>query len=251
MESHNYEKVDLPIWDDKIKPGNPNFKWLFSTLWAILGIFLIAYISFSVFAHFVVANIDLETEKDLFWEFSLKSEWYESFDITKYSIKIPEFEKYDYYLIDDFGQPNAFASFGWQIWVTQELLDTISTEEELFFILSHEVGHVEHRHVLKRLAKDIPMDLTLSFLGLNFDLGFSSSSSLLMNSHSRSAEHESDDYAIALFKKYWLNTACATDFFESSLEMPTILSTHPSNQERIDKITAAWDIKGECKKIER
>lgn len=80
------------------------------------------------------------------------------------------------------------------------------------------------------------MFMTLSFLGLDFNLWIESSNSLLSNTHSRSDETDSDDYAIELFQKYNLNIECATQFFEDSLSIPEILSTHPASKERIEKM---------------
>jgi beta-barrel assembly-enhancing protease len=51
--------------------------------------------------------------------------------------------------------PNAFAVPGGEIVVTSSLLHALETEDELMFILGHEIGHFEHRDHLRSLGRRV------------------------------------------------------------------------------------------------
>jgi Zn-dependent protease with chaperone function len=43
-------------------------------------------------------------------------------------------------------------------------LKNIENQEELVFIMSHEMGHIKNRDVLKAYTTEVPLKLTLSLL---------------------------------------------------------------------------------------
>jgi predicted Zn-dependent protease len=66
---------------------------------------------------------------------------------------------YEFYVLDD-DKINAFALPGGFVFVNKGLLDQ-ATEDELAFVLSHEVGHISARHSLKRLQSSLGISLLL------------------------------------------------------------------------------------------
>ena len=57
---------------------------------------------------------------------------------------------------------NAFALPGGYIILTKGLINFCETPEELIAVISHEIGHIEKRHVVSRLIKDIGLDILTS-----------------------------------------------------------------------------------------
>jgi len=67
---------------------------------------------------------------------------------------------YHFYIIDEKGI-NAFSLPGGYIFVNKEAVNALS-ENELAFVLAHEIGHVCARHAVKRLQASLGMNLVLS-----------------------------------------------------------------------------------------
>ncbi len=67
---------------------------------------------------------------------------------------------YHFYIIDEKGI-NAFSLPGGYIFVNKEAVNVLS-EDELAFVLAHEIGHVCARHAVKRLQASLGMSLVLS-----------------------------------------------------------------------------------------
>lgn len=60
---------------------------------------------------------------------------------------------------------NAFAAPGGPVFVTKKLLDTTSNDAELAYVLGHETGHIEHKHVVEAAAKQQEVALGVGILG--------------------------------------------------------------------------------------
>ncbi|MEZ4334137.1 MAG: M48 family metallopeptidase [Myxococcota bacterium] len=66
-------------------------------------------------------------------------------------------------------EPNAFALPGGTILVTTGLLDRIETENELAFVLAHELGHFAGRDHLRGLGRGVGLATAWGLLGLGRD----------------------------------------------------------------------------------
>ncbi len=53
---------------------------------------------------------------------------------------------------------------GGRITITDTLLSQAKNEEEILFILGHEMGHIQNRDVLRSLARSMPIKVTLEML---------------------------------------------------------------------------------------
>lgn len=58
---------------------------------------------------------------------------------------------YRFHLIPDPDFMNAFALPGGHVFIGQGLLDQISSEDELAFVLGHEIEHIDHYHAVERV----------------------------------------------------------------------------------------------------
>jgi predicted Zn-dependent protease len=59
--------------------------------------------------------------------------------------------QYQFHLISNPDLINAFALPGGHVFVGQGLLDRVSSEDELAFVLGHEIEHIDHYHAVERV----------------------------------------------------------------------------------------------------
>lgn len=67
---------------------------------------------------------------------------------------------YHFYIIDD-KTVNAFSLPGGFVYIFRGLLDKLKTDDEIAFVLGHEVGHIVARHAIKRLQAAMASNLLL------------------------------------------------------------------------------------------
>ena len=150
----------------------------------------------------------------------------------------------------DFGMANAFALPGGRVVLFRGLIDEAESPEEVAGVLAHEMGHVTHRHgtqaILRGLGVEVLFGLMLGELGegLFGDIG----ATLLSLSHSREAEAEADEVALALLDDTGIGARGLAAFFErlaeSGRELPAALqplSSHPSHEARARLFADAAD----------
>ncbi len=128
------------------------------------------------------------------------------------------------------------------IYITSETLKQRYKDDELAFILAHEIGHYAHRDHLRIFSRQILIGLALSSLGCqnasmaNILNGITDIESL---AHSRSQEKNADIYASNMLIKMYGSNKGGKDFIkkiqekENSPEFLKYFSTHPSWQDRL------------------
>ncbi len=232
--------VKLPIkWDyeDNINPSNPDFWWLWKMLIITIPFFIVSYLSFYLFSYFIIWSISLEKEKELFSDIPFIKENKTLLDInTNLTNKIVDLKGINIYL-EDSEDINAYAFIWWNIILTKWLLENIDYEEELIFIVWHEMKHIENRDVLHSLLTEIPFYLTLQFFWFDFNKDISN----IANKYSsRITEINADIWWIELINKMNLNLNCSVNFFENwngdFNNYLLLLSDHPTNVKRIEKM---------------
>jgi predicted Zn-dependent protease len=133
---------------------------------------------------------------------------------------------------------NAFTLPGGNILVSTGLLRFCDTPEELASVLAHEMGHVEERHVVARLVKEMGIEILTS--GDTYVLG--EVTGMLTSTHfDRKQEEEADRFAALLLERSSIEPRTLATLFrrleeESGndlLEHFEIVSTHPSFRSRI------------------
>lgn len=154
--------------------------------------------------------------------------------------------RYDYRLeITASESPNAMAFPGGLIIVTSALLDSAESENELAFVLGHELGHYRNRDHLRRLGRGV-------FLGAVFGsaLGADGGANLGMTiaqltqlGFSREQESDADEVGLAIVYGEYGHVADSWRFFErldeegaSHAEVLSYVSTHPSSEARIQDL---------------
>ncbi len=137
--------------------------------------------------------------------------------------------------------PNAFATLGGTITVTPEMLDILQTEEGLAFVIAHEIGHHERRHVLKGNARNLVIGLAFLAVGAGSGEGSATGiAALPVLSGDRAMEEEADAFAVDLvFEKYGVTDNVDEFFLWASHHDPeskwmTWASTHPHPERRLE-----------------
>ena len=145
--------------------------------------------------------------------------------------------------------PNAFALPGGWIGVTRGLLDSVESENELAFVLGHEIGHFHNRDHLRGLGRGVALGIVLAAVGstgagVAGDLA-SLAGALAQRGFDREQESDADRFGVDLVVAEYGHAGGAAEFFARMPEadgvagdIESYLSTHPLSAERIDAIEA-------------
>jgi len=145
--------------------------------------------------------------------------------------------------------PNAFALPGGTIYLTRGLLDSVESENELAFVLGHEIGHFRNRDHLRSLGRGLMVSLTLSALvgGSAVESIPQVVTALTESGFAREQEDDADAFGLALVQAEYGHVAGADGFFKRlpdanadlADEFASYLSTHPVSESRIENL---WDL---------
>ena len=156
--------------------------------------------------------------------------------------------------------PNAAILPGGHIIVTTALLEEAESENELAFVLAHELGHHLARDPLKGLGRSLVFLTIASVLGIGTGnaevVTFTGS---LTNLHySRQQESAADIYALSAVVRFYGHGGGSLDFFERIQKenkdprgkFSSYFSTHPLTQQRIEHLhqvakKKGWQMTGE------
>ena len=157
-------------------------------------------------------------------------------------------------------QPNAAIIPGGHIIVTTALLEEAESENELAFVLAHELGHHIARDPLKGLGRSLVLVTVASALGFgtgNTDVVHFTGSFANLH-YSRQQESAADVYALSKIISFYGHGGASLDFFERMQtenkdprgKLSAYFSTHPLTQERIDLLhqvatEKGWQMTGE------
>ncbi len=167
---------------------------------------------------------------------------------------------------------NALALHGGTILFTDELVELAGNDEQLQTIYGHELGHLQHRHALRRVIQNSLINAVLIFVlgdasGIP-DLVGGDVFGLADLAWTRELEREADDYALAYMREHDLAPqhfadalkrlecshrtepgddhaseeflACLDEepgWEDDDFQWTFYLSTHPATSERIERFT--------------
>ena len=155
--------------------------------------------------------------------------------------QIPTSE-YDYNIIVlDNAQINAFTIPGGNIYVFSGLISFCESPEQLAAVLAHEMGHVEKRHTVDRLAREFGLSVLFSIMtGGDTVLLTDLYQTLISSGFSRSQEKEADQFALNLLEDASISPKSIASFFRKLNrenlaydENIELVMTHPHNNTRI------------------
>lgn len=149
--------------------------------------------------------------------------------------------KYNFYVIES-QEINAFSMAGGHIWITSSLLNMVENDDELAFVIGHEIAHEDKKHNKKRVQ----------LLVKAYEEGGETSEMLVMIVQtlatlpfSKYDEFEADEWGAFLSKRADFNLQGGITFFEKlstkynesgEKDFGYIFRTHPYTKERIQKL---------------
>lgn len=218
---------------------------------AALGLILVLGLVLMFVGESVVARMSTETEDRIFknFQWGLPTEpWPEGKVILRKLVA----EKADRFSVSIWCSevPNALAVPGGGILVSTGLLELVSSENAVAFVLGHEFGHFLQRDHLRLLGRSVGFGLAAALLGFDssaswlVDVG----GGLIQRSYQRSQERGADLIAVDLMRNAYGGLAGAGEFFEKMGEREgalvrgaSFLSTHPAPDERLETLAMERD----------
>lgn len=164
--------------------------------------------------------------------------------------------------IDDSGVANAMALPGGLIIVTQGLLDQVESENELAFVLGHELGHFKNRDHLRALGRGIVLSVFFAVVTDGDVAGIGiKATDITLRGFSRRQEAQADEFGLAIVNSEYGHVDEAWRLFErwgiddsSFVDLVTYLSTHPETGDRIADMknhaaAQGWHMEGDIKPL--
>lgn len=161
----------------------------------------------------------------------------------------------------DESEPNALALPGGSIVVTSGLLDRVTSENELAFVLGHELGHFRNRDHLRGLGRALGFSMLLVAVGVAHGGGAAelaaTAGEFTQRGFDRAQERRADRFGLELVVAEYGHIAGAAEIFEHlpapegvDGKLAGYLSTHPLHPERIEALhdaarAAHWSEDGE------
>jgi predicted Zn-dependent protease len=151
-------------------------------------------------------------------------------------------------IIKDDATVNAFAVPGGYLYFYTGLMKILDNEAELVGVMAHEMAHVARRHTTKQLTKAYGLEFMLSMLvGKNQNQWITIASELagglVSLKFSRDDEYDADQHAVIYTYPTEWDARGVADFFnkmDSHTPTPVFLSTHPSDEKRVQKVNEEW-----------
>ena len=147
----------------------------------------------------------------------------------------------------DSEQINALAIPGGNVVVFSGLLQSVSSQNGLAFVLAHELGHFVNRDHLRGLGRGILLAaLSTVILGANSDISqmLASASGVQVAQYSQERESEADRIALQVLSCHYGHVGGATELFvalqqrEDAIDFGLLhyFASHPELQTRIDDL---------------
>jgi beta-barrel assembly-enhancing protease len=147
---------------------------------------------------------------------------------------------------------NAFCLPGGTAYFYTGIIKLLDNEAQFAGVMAHEMAHADRRHSTDQLTITYGIDLLLSIaLGNNpnaiAQIAADLAAGLATLAFSREDEYEADQYGVEYMYPTELDAASLGDFFvkiEGQPSPPTFLSTHPSPEDRLQRINDEFQALG-------
>lgn len=146
--------------------------------------------------------------------------------------------------------PNAFALPGGTIVLLDELVAEVKSDDEIYAVLAHEIGHVHERHTLRHVLQTSAVGVLLAAVVGDVvsatSYAVAAVPTFLLNAgYSRDFEREADTFGFTLLDRAGIDRAHFVRFLQrletkgGGAKVPGWLSTHPGADERSKAATGA------------
>ncbi len=143
---------------------------------------------------------------------------------------------------------NAFAAPGGYLYFYTGLMKYLDNSAQLAGVMAHEVAHADRRHSTENMTKVYGFSILVGILLGNNpskleEIAADLAQGLGTLAFSRNHEYEADEYAVrytADTDYYPKGVAGFFEKLEGASSTPVFLSTHPSEEDRIEKIDEVW-----------
>lgn len=165
--------------------------------------------------------------------------------------------------VDNSDGANAMALPGGLIIVTRGLLEEVESENELAFVLGHELGHFRNRDHLRALGRGLVLSLVFSLVTGNDVAGLGiKAADLTLRGFSREQESRADEFALAIVNSEYGHIDQAWRLFErwdarhtDVSVLSSYISTHPQPGDRVKKLRElaardGWRLSGDVTPLE-
>lgn len=219
------------------------------------AVLLLVTIVLAFFADALVARISVKTEMRWFGGLSLPSaieelettSTSEEQALTDLLARLTQHWESDYTFrmrISENTVPNALAFPGGLIVVTRGLLDSVESENELAFVLAHELGHFRNRDHLRGLGRGAAISLVVGTVTSGGSGGFGFGvADIALRGFGREQETDADVFALGLVYAEYGHVGESWRFFERIQSayghgnaVLNYLETHPLPGSRIDDL---------------
>ncbi|WP_111642978.1 M48 family metallopeptidase [Marinimicrobium alkaliphilum] len=144
---------------------------------------------------------------------------------------------------------NAYATLGGHVFILQGLLDTVESEQGLAFVLAHEIAHIQERHPVRAMARELSFQVVFGLLFGRSDAGYlvGMGGQLAMLEYSRDQEYAADAWALEALYNLYGHTDGAYELFhalDSHHAVPQWLTTHPETHRRIARLESLAQSRG-------
>lgn len=160
---------------------------------------------------------------------------------------------YSYTVLQNDKVLNAFAAPGGPIFVTTKLVRTTSNDAELAYVLGHETGHIDRKHIVKAIEKQQKTGLGIGILGAILGRGGNGqaigtianiANAVLTQKYSRKDENDADAVGVRWMSRLGYDPRAAISMLGKLAESgggggPQFLSSHPdpkSRQQTVNEI---------------
>ncbi|MEZ5538299.1 MAG: M48 family metallopeptidase [Thiolinea sp.] len=149
---------------------------------------------------------------------------------------------------------NAFATLGGNIILYKGLLKALPNENSLAMLIAHEMAHVKFRHPIRAASQGLAINAGIKLLMGYSNVDILGNTGLYTQLHfSRAMETDSDIQGLSAVHSVYGHVTGATDLFATLHKLTAtnglapksaFFSTHPLDQDRIDKINQIAAEKG-------
>jgi beta-barrel assembly-enhancing protease len=153
---------------------------------------------------------------------------------------------YTFQVVDD-DSVNAFATVGGFVYMHTGLIKVADNEAELASVISHEIGHITGKHLMKQMRQQAIQRGILTAAGLDRNQAVSLGVNLALRlPRSRKDEFDADKRGLNTLSNSGYAQSAMVSFMQKLLSnrrsTPTFLSTHPATGDRITALQKGINI---------